>query len=302
MHIFGQTSDMEETTENGKRKKIKLAHVSTVISITLVLFMAGLLAGIVVFADELSRYVKEKYTLEIFLEDTITADTQAALEQSIKSRPEVKDVKYTDKETAKAIYLELFDDNFSDILDENPLYASYTVTFHADNISNTLIENVETELKDEFGDDIVEFFKKRELMEEANKNLEKIALVITGISILLLLIVIALINNTIRLAIYSQRFTIKTMQLVGATSAFIRRPFISGSVLRGLLSGILASALLAVVGYQVFEKFPDFAQRLGFLKPAGICIFVITLGIFISGFSTRLAVNKFLKKKTGDLY
>jgi len=302
MHIFGQTSDMEETTENGKRKKIKLAHVSTVISITLVLFMAGLLAGIVVFADELSRYVKEKYTLEIFLEDTITPDTQAALEENIKSRPEVKDVKYTDKETAKAIYLELFDDNFSDILDENPLYASYTVTFHADNISNTLIETVETELKDEFGTDIVEFFKKRELMEEANKNLEKIALVITGISILLLLIVIALINNTIRLAIYSQRFTIKTMQLVGATSAFIRRPFISGSVLRGLLSGILASGLLAVVGYQVFEKFPDFAQRLGFLKPAGICIFVITLGIFISGFSTRLAVNKFLKKKTGDLY
>jgi len=302
MYIFGQTSDMEETTENGKRKKIKLAHVSTVISITLVLFMAGLLAGIVVFADELSRYVKEKYTLEIFLEDTITADTQAALEANIKSRPEVKDIKYTDKETAKAIYLELFDDNFSDILDENPLYASYTITFHADNISNTLIENVEAELKDEFGTDIVEFFKKRELMEEANKNLEKIALVITGISILLLLIVIALINNTIRLAIYSQRFTIKTMQLVGATSAFIRRPFISGSVLRGLLSGILASGLLAVVGYQVFDKFPDFAQRLGFLKPAGICIFVITLGIFISGFSTRLAVNKFLKKKTGDLY
>jgi len=302
MYIFGQTSDMEETTENGKRKKIKLAHVSTVISITLVLFMAGLLAGIVVFADELSRYVKEKYTLEIFLEDTITADTQAALEANIKSRPEVKDIKYTDKETAKAIYLELFDDNFSDILDENPLYASYTITFHADNISNALIENVEAELKDEFGTDIVEFFKKRELMEEANKNLEKIALAITGISILLLLIVIALINNTIRLAIYSQRFTIKTMQLVGATSAFIRRPFISGSVLRGLLSGILASGLLAVVGYQVFDKFPDFAQRLGFLKPAGICIFVITLGIFISGFSTRLAVNKFLKKKTGDLY
>lgn len=293
---------MNDTPESGRRKKLKLAHVSTVISITLVLFMAGLLGGIVVFADELSRYVKEKFTLEIFLEDSITDDTRLALEENIKSRPEVKSVEYTDKERAKQIYLELFDDNFSDILDENPLYASYTVTFHADYINQAMIQDLETGLKDEYGDDIVEFFKKRELAEEANKNLEKIAIGITVVCLLLLLIVIALINNTIRLAIYSQRFTIKTMQLVGATPAFIRRPFIGGSVLRGLLSGLLASVLLAVVGYQLFEKFPDFAQRLGFYKPAGICIFVIALGLFISGFSTRLAVNKFLKKKTGDLY
>ena len=293
---------MDETTENGKRKKLKLAHVSTVISITLVLFMAGLLAGIVVFADELSSYVKEKFTVEIFLEDSIPPETRSALEESIKARPEVKSVVYTDKEQAKQIYLELFDDNFSDILDENPLYASYTVSFHAEYITPNLLQDFENETKDEYGDDIVEFFKKRELVEEANKNLEKIALVITGVCLLLLLIVIALINNTIRLAIYSQRFTIKTMQLVGATPAFIRRPFIAGSVLRGLLSGLLASVLLAVLGYQVFEKFPDFAARLGFYKPAGICIFVIALGLFISGFSTRLAVNKFLKKKTGDLY
>lgn len=293
---------MEEMPETGKRKKIKLAHVSTVISITLVLFMAGLLAGIVVFADELSRYVKEKFTLEIFLEDDITPQTRLALEESIKSRPEVKTVAYTDKEQAKQIYRELFDDDFSDILDENPLYASYTVTFHADYANSATVQDFENSLKDEYGDSIVEFFKKREMVEEANKNLEKVAIVITVVCLLLLLIVIALINNTIRLAIYSQRFTIKTMQLVGATPAFIRRPFIAGSVQRGLLSGLLASLLLAGLGYQLFEKFPDFAARLGFYKPAGICIFVIALGIFISGFSTRLAVNKFLRKKTGDLY
>ena len=293
---------MDQTAENGKRKKVKLAHVSTVISITLVLFMAGLLGGIVVFADELSRYVKEKFTLEIFLEDGITDETRTAFETDMKARPEVKEIVYTDKEQAKRIYQELFNDDFSDILDENPLYASYTVTFHADYANSATVQDFETQMQDLYGDDIVQFSKKRELVEEANRNLEKIALVITVISLLLLLIVIALINNTIRLAIYSQRFTIKTMQLVGATPGFIRRPFISGSVVRGLLSGVLASLLLAALGYQLFEKFPDFARRLGFLKPAGICIFVIALGIFISGFSTRLAVNKFLKKKTGDLY
>lgn len=293
---------MDQTAENGKRKKVKLAHVSTVISITLVLFMAGLLGGIVVFADELSRYVKEKFTLEIFLEDGITDETRTAFETDMKARPEVKEIVYTDKEQAKRIYQELFNDDFSDILDENPLYASYTVTFHADYANSATVQDFEAQMQELYGDDIVQFSKKRELVEEANRNLEKIALVITVISLLLLLIVIALINNTIRLAIYSQRFTIKTMQLVGATPGFIRRPFISGSVVRGLLSGVLASLLLAALGYQLFEKFPDFARRLGFLKPAGICIFVIALGIFISGFSTRLAVNKFLKKKTGDLY
>lgn len=293
---------MDQTAENGKRKKVKLAHVSTVISITLVLFMAGLLGGIVVFADELSRYVKEKFTLEIFLEDGITDETRTAFETDMKARPEVKEIVYTDKEQAKRIYQELFNDDFSDILDENPLYASYTVTFHADYANSATVQDFEAQMQELYGDDIVQFSKKRELVEEANRNLEKIALVITIISLLLLLIVIALINNTIRLAIYSQRFTIKTMQLVGATPGFIRRPFISGSVVRGLLSGVLASLLLAALGYQLFEKFPDFARRLGFLKPAGICIFVIALGIFISGFSTRLAVNKFLKKKTGDLY
>lgn len=293
---------MDQTAENGKRKKVKLAHVSTVISITLVLFMAGLLGGIVVFADELSRYVKEKFTLEIFLEDGITDETRTAFETDMKARPEVKEIVYTDKEQAKRIYQELFNDDFSDILDENPLYASYTVTFHADYANSATVQDFEAQMQGLYGDDIVQFSKKRELVEEANRNLEKIALVITVISLLLLLIVIALINNTIRLAIYSQRFTIKTMQLVGATPGFIRRPFISGSVVRGLLSGVLASLLLAALGYQLFEKFPDFARRLGFLKPAGICIFVIALGIFISGFSTRLAVNKFLKKKTGDLY
>lgn len=293
---------MEDSVSKKSRKKFRLAHISTVISITLVLFMAGLLAGIVVSADELSRYVKEKYTLEIFLEDAVDANTLKAMETDIRSYAAVKDVAYTDKEQAKAIYLQLFNDNFSDILEENPIYASFTVTFHAESISHQTIADIENGLKEEYSTDIVEFFKKKELMEEANKNLEKIALVITIISLLLLLIVIALINNTIRLAIYSQRFTIKTMQLVGATSAFIRRPFIWGSISRGLLSGLFASILLASVGYQLLDKYPDFVERLGFLKPAGICIFVVALGIFISGFSTRLAVNKFIKQRSGDLY
>lgn len=293
---------MSEEAEIGKRKKLKLAHVSTVISITLVLFMAGLLGGIVVFADELSRYVKEKFTMEVFLEDGISEEDRLAIEADLKERPEVKSVDFTDKEKAKAIYMEVFDDDFSDILDENPLYASYTVTFNADDVSAALVQQIENELLDVYGNEIVEIFKKRELMEEANDNLEKIALFITVISFLLLLIVIALINNTIRLAIYSERFIIKTMQLVGATPGFIRRPFIMGSMLRGLLSGLLASVLLAALGYELMSRYPDFVQRLGFLKPAGILIFVIALGLFISGFSTRLAVNKFLKKKTGDLY
>ncbi|MCG9909921.1 MAG: permease-like cell division protein FtsX [Flavobacteriales bacterium] len=293
---------MSEEFEPGRKKKLKLAHISTVISITLVLFMAGLLAGIVVFAEELSNYVKEKFTVEIFLEDGINEQTLADIKTSLETFPGVKSVTYTDKEQARQIYMELFNDDFSDILDENPLYASYTVIFEAESATSTVAQNLENTVKEEYGNDIVEVFKKKELMEEANNNLEKIGVVISVVSVLLLFIVIALINNTIRLAIYSQRFTIKTMQLVGATPGFIRRPFVIGSVLRGLLSGLIASVLLALLGLRIYERFPEFVERLGIWKPAGIIIFVIALGVFISGFSTRLAVNRFLRKNTGDLY
>jgi cell division transport system permease protein len=293
---------MAEEIESARRKRFRLAHISTVISITLVLFMSGLLAGIVVFADELSRYVKEKFTVEVFLQDGITEETRTEMQQMLQNTEGVKEVKYTDKEQAKAIYQEIFSDDFSDILDENPLYASFTVTFHADAASPELTDKLDADLQELYGTDVVEVFKKRELVEEANRNLEKLAILISVVAVLLLLIVVALINNTIRLAIYSQRFTIKTMQLVGATPRFIRRPFILGSAGRGLLSGLLACVLLAVAGFQLRENFPEFAERLGILKPAGILIFVIAMGLFISGLSTRLAVNVFLRKKAGDLY
>lgn len=293
---------MAEEIETARRKRFRLAHISTVISITLVLFMAGLLGGIVVFADELSRYVKEKFTVEIFLQDGITDETRSEIEELIRNTDGVKEVKYTDKEQARLIYQEVFSDDFSDILDQNPLYASFTVTFHADAASPERADKLDAELNDLYASDVVEVFKKRELAEEANRNLEKLAIGISVVAALLLLIVIALINNTIRLAIYSQRFTIKTMQLVGATPRFIRRPFIWGSVGRGLLSGLLACLLLGLAGIQLRENFPEFTARLGMIKPAGILIFVIALGVFISGFSTRLAVNKFLRKKAGDLY
>jgi cell division transport system permease protein len=293
---------MAEEIESARRKRFRLAHISTVISITLVLFMSGLLAGIVVFADELSRYVKEKFTVEVFLQDGITEETRAEMLQMLQNTDGVKEVKYTDKEQAKVIYQEIFSDDFSDILDQNPLYASFTVTFHADAASAELTDKLDTDLQELYGTDVVEVFKKRELAEEANRNLEKLAVLISVVAVLLLLIVVALINNTIRLAIYSQRFTIKTMQLVGATPRFIRRPFIWGSAGRGLLSGLLACGLLVVAGIQLRQNFPEFADRLGIIKPAGILIFVIAMGLFISGLSTRLAVNVFLRKKAGDLY
>jgi cell division transport system permease protein len=293
---------MAEEIESARRKRFRLAHISTVISITLVLFMSGLLAGIVVFADELSRYVKEKFTVEVFLQDGITEETRAEMLQMLQNTDGVKEVKYTDKEQAKVIYQEIFSDDFSDILDQNPLYASFTVTFHADAASAELTDKLDADLQELYGTDVVEVFKKRELAEEANRNLEKLAVLISVVAVLLLLIVVALINNTIRLAIYSQRFTIKTMQLVGATPRFIRRPFILGSVGRGLLSGLLACGLLVVAGIQLRQNFPEFADRLGIIKPAGILIFVIAMGLFISGLSTRLAVNVFLRKKAGDLY
>ena len=141
-----------------------------------------------------------------------------------------------------------------------------------------------------------------DLIAAVNKNVRKIGLILLGVSLLLLIVVIALINNTIRLAIYSKRFLIKTMQLVGATGGFIRRPFVARGVLNGFLSALIAIILLSGAMYSIKSNLPEFLELQNFNFYGILFGVVVILGILISGVSTSLAVRKFLRMQSGDLY
>ena len=191
-------------------------------------------------------------------------------------------------------------EDFVEFLDFNPLSGSIDVYLNSEFAEEGSAKLIETELKRLPAVRMVDY--QMDLIAAVNKNVRKIGLVLFGFSVLLLIVVIALINNTIRLAIYSKRFLIKTMQLVGATGGFIRRPFVARGVLNGFISGVIAVLLLSSLMYSVKTNLPEFFELQNF-NVYGIWFgLVVLLGILISWLSTSLAVRKFLRMQSGDLY
>jgi cell division transport system permease protein len=280
--------------------KIKTSYVSTIISITLVLFMLGLLGIIVLNAKRVSDYVKENIGFSLYLQEETSQKQVDQLMASLQDKPFVRTAEYISKEEAAELLKADLGEDFVDFLGYNPLSASIDIYLKPDYAESDSVKWIEGELKKY--PVIREVSVQKDLIDEVNANIRKIGIVILGFSILLLIVVIALINNTIRLAIYSKRFLIKTMQLVGATGAFIRRPFVTRGVLNGLISGVIACLLLLTVIYSVKQNMPDFIELQNFNFYLILFGAVILLGILISWISTALAVRKFLRIQSGDLY
>ena len=191
-------------------------------------------------------------------------------------------------------------EDFVEFLEFNPLLGSVDVYLNSAFAEEESVRSIEKELKRLPAVKMVDY--QMDLIAAVNANVRKIGFVLLGFSILLLVVVIALINNTIRLAIYSKRFLIKTMQLVGATGGFISRPFVARGVLNGLFSGIIALILLSGVMYSISSSLPEFFELQNFNVYIVLFTVVILLGILISWVSTSLAVRKFLRMQSGELY
>ena len=291
---------MEEFEVSESAQKTKTIYISTVFGIAMVLLMIGLLGLILVHANNLSRYVKENIVLNIFVDDAAHEGDVKQLQTQLESNPAVKQAIYVSKELAARNLQKDLGQDFVKFLGYNPLSQSLDVYLNADYANNTEILKFKTEL---LKNPLVKEVKyQQSLVDQMNQNLTSISLVILVFAAIFIVVSVALINNTIRLAIYSQRFLIKSMQLVGATKGFIRKPFILYGVWHGLLGGLISVIILITTLYLATRQIPDLVILQSYAEFGLVFLVVIGLGVFISAFSTYLAVNKFLRLKIYDLY
>ncbi|MFT4755734.1 MAG: cell division transport system permease protein [Vicingaceae bacterium] len=280
--------------------KVRTNYVSTIISISLVLFMLGVLGIILLNAKKISDHVKENIGFSLYLKEGLSENDISRLQRVLEAKEYTNRIEYINKEEAAEIMKKELGEDFVEFLDFNPLSGSVDLYLNAAYAEEGSAKLIETELKRLPAIKMVDY--QMDLIAAVNKNVKKIGLVLLGFSILLLIVVIALINNTIRLAIYSKRFLIKTMQLVGATGGFIRRPFVARGVLNGFISGVIAIVLLSGVMYSIKSNLPEFFELQNFNVYGILFGLVVLLGILISWVSTSLAVRKFLRMQSGDLY
>jgi cell division transport system permease protein len=291
---------MEEFEASESAKKTKTIYISTVFGIAMVLLMVGLLGLILVHANNLSRYVKENIVLNIFVDDAAHEADVRQLQTQLEANPAVKQAIYVSKELAARNLQKDLGEDFVKFLGYNPLSQSLDIYLKADYANNTEIVKFKTQL---LKNPLVKEVKyQQSLVDQMNQNLTAISLVILVFAGIFVVVSVALINNTIRLAIYSQRFLIKSMQLVGATKGFIRKPFLLYGLWHGLLGGLIAIIILVGTLYLANLEIPDLVILQNNLEFGIVFLIVIGLGVFISAFSTYLAVNKFLRLKIYDLY
>ncbi|WP_184544457.1 cell division protein FtsX [Mucilaginibacter sp. FT3.2] len=291
---------MEEFEASASAKKVKTIYISTVFGIAMVLLMVGLLGLLLIDANNISRYVKENIVLNIFVDDAAHETDVLQLQKQLDANPMVKQSQYVSKELAARNLQKDLGEDFVKFLGYNPLSQSLDIYMKADFANNKDIEKFKADL---LKNPLVKEVKyQQSLVDKMNENVKSISLIILAFAGIFVVLSVALINNTIRLAIYSQRFLIKSMQLVGATKGFIRKPFLLYGIWHGLLGGLIAIILLIGMLYLAYQQVPDLVFLQSYSEFGMVFIGIVGLGIFISAFSTFLAVNKFLRLKIYDLY
>jgi cell division transport system permease protein len=291
---------MEEFEASSSAKKTKAIYISTVFGIAMVLLMVGLLGLILVHANNLSRYVKENIVVNVYVDETTRETDVLQLQKQLDSHPFVKQTQYVSKELAARKMQKDLGEDFIKFLGVNPLSESIDVYLKAEHANNADIAAFKAELlKNPL---VKEVNYQAPLVDKMNQNLASITLIILVFAGIFVVVSVALINNTIRLAIYSQRFLIKSMQLVGATKSFIRKPFLLYGIWHGLLGALIAIIILVGTLYLAIKQIPDLVILQNYTEFGIVFLGVIGLGVLISGLSTFLAVNRFLRLKIYDLY
>jgi cell division transport system permease protein len=280
--------------------KLRSSYVTLVMSVSLVLFLLGVLGLILINAKELSDYFRESLSFSVMLDDEAKEADIRMLQKDLDAKKYVKSTEYISKDAAAAKMKEDLGEDFINFLGDNPLPPSIDVYLYAGYTSPDSVAKIEKYvLEYPF---VKEVYYQESLLFLINENVKQISLFLLIISSFLLLIALTIINNTIRLSVYSRRFLIRTMQLVGATRAFIRRPFLVQSALHGLLAALIAMSLLMGLLYLIEKEFflMFTFESTNLLILLGVSI--IILGVFINIISTFFSVNKYLSISEDKLY
>ncbi len=277
-----------------------MQFITAGISTTMVLFLLGLVVFFVLTANNLSVYIRENIAFSAILDDGIKETSIIKLQESLNKKDYVKQTVYISKDQALKEQIEAMGTDPSEFLGHNPFNASIEIKLNAGYTHPDSIKWIEKELMENKG--ILEVSYPQNLLDSVNRNLQKISAFLLGLAVLLSLISFSLINNTIRLTIYSKRFLIHTMKLVGASWGFIRRPFITRNLWIGILSGTVANAILTASAYTAVKYEPEL---LAIVSPESIMIVaaaVMVFGMIITTFCAYISINKYLRMKISELY
>ncbi len=291
---------MNSSFEKYQKRRLISSYFSVVLSIFLVLFLLGALGLFVINSKKISDNFKEEIPMTVFFERDAQKESVEKFGQFISNKPYTNTSVFVTKEQAAEQYQKDLGENFVEYLGTNPLSDSYDIRLKAEYVVSDSLNKIVSEIKAQ--DEIKSVNYDNVLVDMVNENIKKISYWILVVSGFFCLIAVLLINSSLRLSIYANRFIIKTMQMVGATKSFIRRPFIWRNIKLGILGSVLAIIGLYIGLYYIDQKFPKF-EFLKDYEALGIVFGgVLIAGIFITWISTFFATQRFLNLRTDDLY
>ncbi len=281
-------------------RQLRSSYLTTIISISLVLFVIGLVGLLILNAHKISRHVKENIGFTVFLNNDVKEVDMIKLQKSLDASSFVRSTEFISKEQAAMELKDELGEDFVNFLGYNPLLSSIDVKLKAEYANADSIAKIERRLVKY--SQVKEISYQKSLIETVNQNIKKISIVLLIFCGLLFIISLSLINNTIRLSVYARRFLIKTMELVGATRAFVRAPFVIKSLWHSLISILIAFVLLGGVIYMIDKHIPELSMLYELDTIAILYACIMVIGFAIVWCSTTLAVNRYLRMKGNDLY
>lgn len=291
---------MKQAQEKHIKRRLRTSSLSTVLSISMVLLMLGSMSFIYVNSQRLTKYIKENIGITVILNDNAKAVEVLQFQKNLDANPVTKMTTYVSKEEAASALTKELGEDFMQFLGRNPLSNTIDIFMNSAYAESVTIEALGQEaLKNKI---VKEVKYQKDLIDAINQNMNKLNLILICFCALLLIVSITLINNTIRLTVYSKRFIIRTMKLVGATNSFIRKPFVMTGLRQGVIAGLIGVLLMMLVLFALQKEMPELLQLQDIQTVIIIFSLLFIFGILISTFVTHFSVNKYLKIKEEKLY
>lgn len=290
-----------------KKKKIgSYPNTMIIISLTAALFLIGFCAMLVIQSKKLVSIIRQNIDVSVFVDKSLSEAGRDSIFMEVSQKPYVQtlgdsaDITFVSKEQAAKEFMEGTKEDFTAFLGENPLRNSYRVKVREDYFEEAKLKAIQQDLEKVNG--VYEVVYQENLADAINKNITKLYVVLASFALVMLVIIVLLINNTIKLAIYSQRFLIRSMQLVGATNGFIQRPFLMRGATQGVVSALIAAFFLIILEQVAVRNVEGMAQLQEYDKLAFVLFMLVVLGILVGVVSTTQSLHRYLKMSLDELY